>query len=297
MVYYGRSSRARKSFGTKRRSTGGRYRRSSYGRKNVQRLRFATTGYARSVEKKYLDKTYISNSFEQATGAMLGGTQDSRGYTYISNAWGDYTFGQLNPGNAAVTSNDMLKGVETGTTARTRIGNKIKPVYLKGAFTFTAAEVNTGTVHPMNGESIVADTAGGPARNYLRTSFRFVIVKDMQVNSSDTVVTWPMVFDTTNQQAGVHSELNVNNMGRFRVLQDRNFTLTGDTPQKTMKFNLNGAKIGEVRYNGPSGNALTDRGVYVVWAAFVMGVPGITISTDINLPSPVGHSRLCFTDD
>ena len=131
----------------------------------------------------------------------------------------------------------------------------------------------------------------------MRTSVRFVIVKDLQVNSSDTNVTWNQVVDTTGQQAGVHSELNVDNMGRFIVLEDKVFTLDADQPQKTCPFKIGGNKIGSVRYNGPGATALTDKGVYVVWAAFVMGFTGTATAADIQMPSPVGHSRLCFTDD
>lgn len=256
--------------------------------------KFATVGFSRNVEKKYFDKTYQANSSETLTGQTGGtGLNYNNGVTYISNAWGDYTFGTQQAG-ASNTSNDMLKGVATGTTARTRIGNKMRVNYVKGAFSFTAAAYNSAGLKDQNGEgiaSLLTDSTG----SYLRTTFRFVIVKDMQVNSTDTNITWQQVFDTTGQQAGVHSELNVDNMGRFIVLEDKIFTVDADTPQKTIPFLVSGGRLGSVRYNGPTGTALTDKGLYVVWAAFVMGSK-IPVG-DIELPSPVGHSRLCFTDD
>lgn len=264
------------------------YKKSSY----TQRPKFATVGFARNVERKYFDKTYQANTNESLTGQTTPSTLQN-GVTYISNTWGNYSFGSQ-VGTAAVVSNDMLKGVATGTTARTRIGNKLTVKYLKGAFTFTAAAVDTALVKAQGGES-VAELTAGQSLNYLRTSFRFVIVKDLQVNSTDSQVTWAQVFDTTNLQAGVHSELNVDNMGRFIVLEDKIFTLDADTPQKCCPYNVNGSRIGQVRYNGPSDTALTDKGLYVVWAAFVMGYNGGTVP--ILMPSPVGHSRLCFTDD
>ena len=58
---------------------------------------------------------------------------------------GSYTFGTQITGTAPAINNDMLKGLGTGTDARTRIGNKIKPQYLKGSFTFQAALVDTTT--------------------------------------------------------------------------------------------------------------------------------------------------------
>ena len=109
------------------------------------------------------------------------------------------------------------------------------------------------------------------------------------------VVRWHTVFDTTNQQAGVHSELNIDNMGRFIVLEDKTFTLDADDPQKTLRFLINGSSIDSVRYNGPTNAALTDKGVYVVWSAFVMGYNGTL--AEIRIPGPVGNSRLCFTDE
>ena len=84
-------------------------------------------------------------------------------------------------------------------------------------------------------------------------------------------------------------------MGRFIILEDKMFTVDSDTPQKTLPFLISGSSVGSVRYNGPSSLALTDRGLYVIWAAWVMGYTGS--ANDINVPGPVGHSRLCFTDE
>ena len=219
------------------------------------------------------------------------------GAMYISMSWQSYAFGNLAGPTAG--SNDMLKGLETGTTARTRIGNKVKAQYLKGAFTFNAAlcapmdaagMINKGG---QGGESMIGGAAAGT--QHLRTSYRFMIVKDMQVNSTDAQVRWDQVMDTTSLQAGIHSELNVDNMGRFMVLEDRRFTVDADSPQKTVPFMINGSRIGSVRYNGPSVTALTNSGVCVVFAAYVFGYD--SVAANITLPSPVGHSRLCFTDE
>ena len=141
----------------------------------------------------------------------------------------------------------------------------------------------------------LAVTNGARKQDYLRTTYRFVIVKDLQVNSTDDVVRWHTVFDTASHQAGVHSELNIDNMGRFIVLEDKTFTLDGDDPKKTLRFLINGSSIGSVRYNGPNNTALTDKGVYVIWSAFVMGYNGTL--AEIKIPVPVGNSRLCFTDE
>ena len=285
MAYGSRSNYFKKSSGS--------YRRSRFGGSGVTKVAYRkkTAKYGRRLkgEKKYFDKTYQANSNESVTGQSTP-TVVNNGVTYISNTWGNYSFG-AHVATANVVSNNMLRGLGNGTSVRTRIGNKVTVNYVKGAFTFTAAA--TSSVDDQGGETIIGTVA---VTRYLRTSFRFVIVKDLQVNSADDVITWAQVFDTTNQQAGVHSELNVDNMGRFIVLQDKIFTVDADTPQKTCPFLVSGGKLGSVRYNGTTGTAATDKGIYVVWAAFVMGyIP--TSGAAIELPSPVGHSRFCFTDE
>lgn len=285
MAAYDRIRRSRKSFGSLRGN-----RRNDYSNR-FRNFKKASYRKKLGIEKKYFDKTYQSDTNETMTGQNTPSLINN-GVTYISNTWGNYSFGgQVS--SAAVTTNDMMKGLATGTSARTRIGNKVQVNYVKGAFTFTAGAVDTAVL-TNNGESTMA-IPSVPSSGYLRTTIRFVIVKDLQVNSTDTQVTWQQVFDTTNSQAGVHSELNVDNMGRFIILEDKIFNLDADTPQKTCPFHITGSKIGSIRYNGSANNALTDKGLYVVWAAFVMGYangPG-----PILMASPVGHSRLCFTDD
>jgi len=271
-------------------------------------------GYTANTEKKYFDKTYIANSSESLTGVSTIPieTSKSNGVMYVSNGWGNYNF--RGKSNQTAVSNDMLKGLQTGTTATTRIGNKVKINYVKGAFTFTAAAVGTfNTTSPnqspnQGGEAVVGSSLIGAVEydniRYLRTSFRFAIVKDLQVNSTDLNVTWPMVFGGGSLSLtgvfGLHTELNIDNMGRFIVLEDKTFNLDADTPQKTLQFNVAGNRLGSVRYNGPGELAYTDKGLYVIWSAFVMGynLEGDMIeSGSIQLPSPVGHSRICFHDE
>lgn len=298
MAGYARFRRARKSFGSRRgmrRSGSGRGSRYGYKKtRGHRKLKFATVGFSRNVEKKYFDKTYLSSVLETATGTAVQLSTVTNGAMYISNTWGPYTFGAQAVGPTPIVTNDMLKGLATGTDARTRIGNKIKPQYLKGSFTFQAALVNTLVNTPQGGEAYGGANTS-PKLDYLRTTYRMAIVKDLQVNSTDAQITWPQVFDTTGAQAGVHSELNVDNMGRFIVLEDKIFTLDADNPQKTCPFMISGSAIGPVRYNGPGGTALTDKGISIIFAAFVFGY-GSSFQ-DIQLPGPVGNSRLCFMDE
>ena len=299
MAGYARFRRARKGFGSRRgmrRSGGSRGSRSGYKKMGYKiKSRFAAVGFTRNVEKKYWDKSYQGTSIEAQVGAP-GADTVSVGYMYISSTWQDYNFANQT-GTPTATSNDFSKGLITGTTARTRIANKIRPVYYKGAWTFTAAAV-AKTVTANNGENYGALVADGAQWNYLRTTYRMVIVKDLQVNSTDNQVTWQQVFETNaGITAGVHSELSVDNMGRFVVLEDKFFTLDADSPQKTCPFHISGSKVGDIRYNGPSAAALTDKGIYMIYAAYVAGVGDTVGPALIRLPNVVGNTRLCFTDN
>lgn len=294
---YGKRRFSRKS--SSRRSSGSlrgrrRFALRKVGRRFVSKPRFAAVGFARDCEKKYFDKTYLSNASEWYASNTTG-AQTSNGVMYTSDTWYKNNF-MTTGAIPAYVSNDLTKGLVTGTDARSRIGNKIKPRYLKGAFTFTAAAIDGTTLNPQGGEQY-ASVIGGVNAQYLRTTFRFMIVKDMQVNSTDAHVKWTQVMDGVALQNGVHSELNVDNMGRFIVLEDKIFTVDADSPQKTLPYLISGSKIGQVRYNGPNDNALTDKGVYVIWAAYVMGFGVAGNLNSIAIPGPVGHSRLCFTDD
>lgn len=83
----------------------------------------------------------------------------------------------------------------------------------------------------MYGEAVVDDVANTLIQ-YLRTTYRVCIVRDLQVNSTATQVNWGDVFSNLDGTAGVHSELNIANMGRFRILMDKLVHLDADDPQK-----------------------------------------------------------------
>ena len=145
MVYarFSRTRRGSGAYGRKRTLT---RRRRTTGFKKVSRPRFALTGYRKNIEKKYFDKTYQSNVAATLTG-QYSNSRNNRGVTFISSTWGDYSFSG-GVSNANVISNDMLKGVTTGTTVRTRIGNKVRVKYVKGAFTFNAACIDAAVPRP-----------------------------------------------------------------------------------------------------------------------------------------------------
>ena len=114
---------------------------------------------------------------------------------------------------------DLLKGLPTGTTSTTRVGNKVKAKYIKGSILLTANQENL--IDDQGGEEVVNGTTNG--LQYMRTSWRVVIVKDTQSNSTDANITWDQVFTSgvvkTNEEVGgINSELNIGNMGKKRSI-------------------------------------------------------------------------------
>lgn len=265
--------------------------------------KFATVGFTRDVEKKYSDKGLVGNDVdEQVTGVNVNDINN--GFMYASRGWTNYDF--ATPGAGTATTNDLLKNLAQGTTATTRVGNKITPKYIKGSITLSAAKLagpSTGASNgDMNGEALATAANATAVWQYLRTTFRVVIVKDLQVNSADTKIDWNEVFESgtgsVGETGGVHAELKIANMGRFKILDDRLVKTDAVNPQETIRFMVPGAKIGHVRYNGPSTTALTDRGIYVIWSAYTSGVVSVTQGTNLGMVKPgvTMHSRLCFTD-
>lgn len=309
---YGRFRRAgksaRSSWGRRRTTRSTRYGvvRKSRFRSRRFAPRFAIVGYARDVEKKYVDRAMVGSVVAGETTGMNNESDVNDGYMWRSLSWKRYDFATPSTGTPPIVSNDLLKYVDQGTTASDRIGNKITVKYVKGAITLAAAKLASPskdtTNGDMNGEAVATPADASYVYEYLRTTFRVVLVMDLQVNSTDGTVNWGDVFANNEGMGsavgGVHSELNVANMGRFRVLSDKVMTLDAKRPQETMRFMVNGNSIGTVRYNGPTWQALTDKGLYVIWAAYTAGVVGTVqgANSGVIRPGVTMHSRLCFTD-
>ena len=87
-------------------------------------------------------------------------------------------------------------------STNTRVGNKVKSIYIKGSITLTANQENQ--TDDQGGEEVVNNTTNG--LQYLRTSWRIVIVKDTQSNSTDPQITWDQVFSSgavkSNEEVG-----------------------------------------------------------------------------------------------
>lgn len=295
MAGYARFRRARKglrTYGRKRRigrSGGGIYR------KKKRSGRYVTVSYTRDSEKKYHDRTYMS--FMGMNKATPTGLDLNGGTMFYSTRWKSFDFGSANNTNTSTSiSNNMLAGLRTGVSVRNRIANKINVKYIKGSMTFQAGVLDGNATYNQGGEVVGTSSVGPIDKMYARTSIRYMIVKDLQVNGNDDEVNWEDVMDAGNDFGGIHSELNIANMGRFVVLEDKSFELKGDNPQKTITWWIKGSDVGQVRYHVSDETARTNVGIYLVWAAYTKGsATGMTY--DVEIPNPVGHSRTCFVDN
>ena len=253
--------------------------------------------YSKDEEKKYKDRAIGAGFTQYGFGnANSGGTTNAiTSVGFKTDSWYGFNFNQPLANGVAITQ-DLVKGLPTGTTSITRVGNKVKCKYIKGTILISANQENQSD--DQGGEEVVNVTVKG--LQYLRTSWRVVIVKDTQSNSTDPQITWDQVFTSgvvkTNEEVGgINSELNIGNMGRFVILSDQYIELSAENPQKTVKFVIPGSKVGSVRYNGPSDTALTDKGVYVIAAN---QSTGLYTSATVAYPGLCAvQSRFCFVDD
>ena len=311
---YGRSRKGTRSY----RGSGSRNYRKPYasmlkaapytGRRGTYKtgLKFATVGFTRDVEKKYCDKALTTTSFDMQHAGHGTGLSVTNGFMWSSAGWAPYDF-QSPMAATTATTNDLLKGVTQGTTTTTRIGNKIRGRYIKGAMTLGSAKLagpSSGASNgDMNGEAVSTAANATTIWQFMRTTWRVVIVKDLQVNSADTHIVWNDVFESdtgsVGQTGGVHAELKIANMGRFKVLSDKYYKTDAVCPQETVSFMISGKDIGNVRYNGPGSGALTDKGIYIIWAAYTSGnsAQPFDVTEGLAAPTFTMHSRLAFTDD
>lgn len=259
--------------------------------------RFAMSGFVRNTEKKYSDTTWGPTAWSQwsifvnSTGvAQVQGTKFlSRGKMQGPNGFFVDTAG-----------NNLLAFVQSGATVTNRIGNKVRGRYLDIGITMEGAK----SPYSMGGEIENQQTPTDPSPEYMKTVWRFVLVKDLQANNPTGVVEWGDVFGAAGNVGAEGMDfasadkLEINNMGRFVILKDFRCVLDADDPMKILNFKL--WMNEEIRYNAASSpvagvGTLTDKGFYLLAAQDVLGTANVINSTVI--PGTYRASvRFCFTD-
>ena len=190
---------------------------------------------------------------------------------------------------------NLMSGVEGGSDATSRIGNKINVKYLQVGMTLQAAR----SAMPMGGEQENNETVGpeGAPVEYMKTNFRIVLVKDLQANNNSNNISWDQVFGnaaagTDNHAMASNDMLEISNMGRFIIMKDMRMTLDAKDPLRSVNFIQRG--IGEVRYSSNSSTALTNVGYHLLVGQDTFGT---AVSATRLKPSPVvANTRLCFTE-
>jgi len=215
--------------------------------------------YARDTETKWHDN-YKEFPLASQTNALSGV---------------NFTF------TAAPLTTNNLSAVAQGTTATERIGNVISLQSLRCAFVLEASRQNTSPV------------AVDP--DYLRTSIRIAVVRDLQVNNSLNYIQYSDVFQNTGASATseimVSAPRNIANMGRFQVLYDQTYNLDADDPQLSFVKTIS---LGDkhLRYNGPAAEALQDKGLYVIMCGRIESATAVSIVE----PHVGVTTRLAFKD-
>ena len=137
--------------------------------------------YSKDEEKKYNDRAIGAGFTQYGFGnANSGATTNAiTSVGFKTDSWYGFNFNQPLATGVAITQN-LVRGLATGTTSITRVGNKVKCKYIKGSILLTANQENS-SADVQNGEKVMDQLATG--KQYLRTSWRIVIVKDTQSNS------------------------------------------------------------------------------------------------------------------
>ncbi|AXH77194.1 MAG: coat protein [Cressdnaviricota sp.] len=197
----------------------------------------------------------------------------------------------------AYTRANMTFGLHQGVGIYGRIGNVIDVKEIHGNITFLAAHTwynPTPVLGTQNGEcAVTLDSNGG---QFLRTTYRWCIVKDLKAYAVEDRLSWESVFcgntaDTS--QCGVHSEIRPEYESRYEILHDEIVQLTATDPQTTVRFVIPGKDVGMIHYQGESPNTNCSTNIWIIYSALVTGIDQVR---QVTTPSVKYNSRMCFTD-
>lgn len=187
---------------------------------------------------------------------VLGGIV-SRSYTLEAGKIGDPNSGGdfVVKGVHEAYSPNCLTNVDSGTTAKTRIGNMIQPRYLTLKGVIGAAT----TTDPLDPETLAKTEVGDALKfieRYVRTSVKVFVIRDKSMNEKG-FIEYSDVFESPTGEGG--SGINapflwnrkIDTMSRYEILREQEYQLDADDPQKSFTWvvPLKGVAI---RFNGAS---------------------------------------------
>ena len=285
------------------------YRRSRFGARNyiarpyakkatrrtryVKRPTFAMAGYVKDTEKKYSDVNMLSIAWLP----QVIEYEATPGDQYTKQVQGVKFMSSMRPTNTVNTSQNLVSYVAPGASAFNRVGNKINGKWLDLGITIEAAKSPVD----QSGEQVNVEGTITVSQFYMKTNYRIVIVKDLQVNNSTNTCSWADVFGSGvtgaeggfgNGAFGASDKLDIKNMGRFIIVKDIRCNVDAVNPLKNINI---GCYPGPIRFNGGESPALTNKGYYLLVAQDVLGDAK---SLAYVIPGNVRcASRLTFTDE
>ena len=151
---------------------------------------------------------------------------------------------------------NCLTNIDSGTTASTRIGNKVEPKYI----TVKGVRTAGSTTNPKDGETTDNVEAGTTniIERYCRTTMRTIVVRDKSMNEKG-YVEYSDMYAPPMQTSGGQSTMAAANpflwnrkldtIGRYEVLKQVEFTMDQTDPQKAFNWTIPLKGIG-IRFNG-----------------------------------------------
>ena len=159
--------------------------------------------------------------------------------------------------NDTVNVPNCLTNIDSGTTAKTRIGNMIAPRFITIKGVLSAAR----TVAPTDAETIAKTEPGTDEGvfipRFMRTSIKLFVIRDRSMNEKG-YVTYNDVFESSLGEGGFNSDTNpflwnrkVDTIGRYEIVKEYGFELDQDDPQQAFSYTI--PLLGKnIRYNGNS---------------------------------------------
>lgn len=219
------------------------------------------------------------------------------------------------PINAGRVTAALLTNIAQGPAVNQRIGNRVflrrfranvllNAAQLIGTKTFDADQLagindNFGQVTESGGNVSAAGAPFVTPQKYIRTTFRFVILRDRMVSLNASVPAAPVppsIDDIFEVGGGVFTlaNLNVQSLGRYQLLYDRKFTCDSDDPQRSLSLSI---PIGApAHFGGAGGTDIREGAIYFVCFALSGGLNSSLIGAKFHAPSIIWTGRTQYTD-
>lgn len=249
MVFYG--SKSKRIYGGK---YGGYARKSTYtrryGRTKVSAAKKLTPKLIKQVKANIPETMYCDHVIKGIARAMQYSPTTST-VTAESTGWTNASYGTetsittLNPSVQSLLSWLWYDPDSTVGTKDSRSYN-VKNIMIKANITANTTENDdaSGAKEEQGGEQLIGSATEARVKQYLRTTYRLVLVEDLNKYTTKTNYTWSDVFadeeypnvTSTGQTEGVFSYRNVNTLSRYRVVSDRTVELSADNPSKVLSY-------------------------------------------------------------